>query len=100
MKLYVLPVEKICKGKCQWCITRYRKIANANFLSINDLRNKLEVGKFDKIEITGGGDPTSHPDLDKIITSCAENAPTHMYSHGDGISKFNSLKRLERLCIS
>ena len=100
MKLYILPVEKICKGKCKWCITKYRKTAKVNFLNINDLRDKLEVEKFDNIEITGGGDPTSHPDLDKIINSCAQHAPTHMYTHGDGISKFNSLNKLERLCVS
>lgn len=100
MKLYVLPVERICKGRCKWCITKYRKMANARFLDIEDLEKCLIERRFDKIEITGGGDPTSHPDLDKVIDLCSRHAPTHMYSHGEGVSALSSLDKLERLCIS
>jgi MoaA/NifB/PqqE/SkfB family radical SAM enzyme len=83
MKLYVLPVEKACNASCQWCITDFRETAKKGLLAVADLEEKLaKLPTLDKIEITGGGEPLLHPQLDRIVRTCVLKAPTMIYTNG------------------
>ena len=100
MKLYILPVEKACNAKCKWCITNFRETASREFLELGSLERVLEKGNFDKIEITGGGEPTLHPSINRIIEMCAERVDTQLYTNGSLLSRISSFTKLKQLCIS
>tara|TARA_Y100000310_G_scaffold292965_1_gene322168 strand:+ start:645 stop:1373 length:729 start_codon:yes stop_codon:yes gene_type:complete len=103
MKLYVVPVETKCNAFCNFCITRLREkkgiLSKKDFLQIEDLKKLLDQ-KVDNIEITGGGEPTLHPEIEKIIEMCSNKAPTQMYTNGAFITKIKNLSDLSYLCIS
>ena len=98
MKLYVLPVESACDAHCSFCITKFRKVARKQLLVIEDLREALEKVAVEKIEITGGGEPTLHPQLETIIALCAGKARTQLYTHGAHLR--GNVGLLESLCVS
>jgi len=97
MKLYVMPVEKACDAKCSWCSTNFRDHYGA-FLDPEVL--ETIPGDFEKIEITGGGEPTLHKQIDRIIALCSQKAKTQMYTHGEHLSKIKNLDLLSTLCVS
>lgn len=82
MKLYVLPVESACTANCAYCITKYRKYPNS-LLKFAELEKILSENRFDKIEITGGGEPSLHPKIKDIIQSCCQVTPTQIYTNGN-----------------
>jgi len=101
-KLYVIPVESACNGKCPYCVNQFRNLGNS-FLQISDLEECLtNIGTIDAIEISGGGEPTLHPKIEEIIDLCAGKARTQMYSNGKGVGFIAKyfLKKLNPLCIS
>jgi len=100
MKLYVLPVETVCKAKCKFCITKYRKNAENEILKLEGLVKILNLFNFEKIEITGGGEPTIHPKIDNIIRACSKKVPTTMYTHGADLEYVMNLDILSCLCVS
>jgi uncharacterized Fe-S cluster-containing radical SAM superfamily protein len=101
-KLYVIPVESACNASCPYCVNQFRNLGNS-FLDVGELEKCLnEIGKLDAIEISGGGEPTLHPKIERIIELCADKTRTQMYSNGfivDSLS-LDVLKRLNPLCIS
>lgn len=101
-KLYVIPVELACNARCPYCVNQFRNLGNS-FLSVGDLEKCLyNIGSLDAIEITGGGEPTLHSQIEKIIDLCVEKTRTQLYSNAEllkGMSK-NVLKSLNPLCIS
>jgi organic radical activating enzyme len=68
-------------------------------LQIEDLKRLLDQ-KIDNIEITGGGEPTLHPEIEKIIELCSNKAPTQMYTNGAFMNQIKNLSDLSYLCIS
>ena len=100
MKLYVLPTQKACDGICSFCITKFRKVSSKTFLDLNPLAEWLNRLKVDKIELTGGGEPTLHPNISEIISCCAAKAPTNMYTHGAHLKKIENVEKLSTLCVS
>lgn len=103
MKLYVIPVETACDGKCPFCTTEFR-LNTARFGNLLNVANLSKINdlNIDKIEITGGGEPFLHPRIADIITFCAASAPTQIYTHGGRLSSVSSdtLRRLFYLCVS
>ena len=99
MKLYVLPVETACDASCKFCITNFRQMAPTQILGLNDLEKTLSEIDVEKIEITGGGEPTLHPEISTIIELCSAKAPTQMYTHGARIKGLD-LSGLQCLCVS
>jgi molybdenum cofactor biosynthesis enzyme MoaA len=102
VKLYVLPVESACNAKCPYCVNQFRNLGNS-FLSVDGLEKCLnEIGNLDAIEISGGGEPTLHPQIEKIIDFCADKARTQMYSNGKIVNLLldDTLQKLNPLCIS
>ena len=100
MKLYVLPLEKACNAKCKWCITNYRNTVKREILELGNLEKILSGKSFDKIEITGGGEPMLHPKINEIIEMCSDKAVTIMYTNGTFLEKLSRSIRLKELCIS
>lgn len=115
MKIYVVPVESKCNASCDFCITNVRKksgvLCNEEFLNLFDLETSLKDSglacfeesvfrRITKIEITGGGEPTLHPEIDKVIDICSKTAPTQMYTNGALANKVSNLEDLDYLCIS
>ncbi|MFH1637128.1 MAG: radical SAM protein [Candidatus Woesearchaeota archaeon] len=99
MKAYVLPVENACNGSCNFCITRFRKFTQKKMLQPAKLEKIIRDIKIDKIEITGGGEPTLNPNIGDIIKICSKKAPTQMYSNGS-FGYFPEIDYLSCLCIS
>lgn len=100
MKLYVLPIERACNAHCGFCITYFRYNAPREILSLDCLERSLVLTRPDKIEITGGGEPTLHQDIEKIIEYCSKHASTQMYTNGARLKNIRNLHLLETLCIS
>ncbi len=82
MKFYVIPVETKCQGKCDFCITKHRPRFNSEFLNIKKLDKINSFKNIDKIEITGGGEPSLHPDLENIIKICSKFNNSSIYTNG------------------
>ena len=100
MKLYVIPVETACNASCNFCITRFRKHAQKEILDLGDLKKALEKQILEKIEITGGGEPMLHPEIEKVIDICSEKAKTQLYTNGFLAGTLHNSSKLEYLCIS
>lgn len=102
MKLYVIPVERNCNASCPYCINQFRKLGSS-FLEVSRLENCLkDLSSIEAIEITGGGEPTLHQEIESIITLCTKKARTQIYTNGSLIHKLenNILRKLNPLCIS
>ena len=104
MKLYVLPVEKLCNANCGFCITKVREntgmLCEQEYLDVSELEDSLNLYNINKIEITGGGEPTLHPEIDRIIDICCNKAKTQMYTNGALAFRVKNLERLSNLSIS
>jgi organic radical activating enzyme len=104
MKLYVLPVEKFCNADCGFCITKVRDrtgiLCKEGFLSVDNLEKSLASYDVSRIEITGGGEPTLHPQIESIIKICCDRAPTQMYTNGALASSVKNLELLNTLSVS
>ncbi len=98
-KLYVIPVEKACNAHCRFCITPLRNNNHGEFLSVENLEKTLDKHYFDRIEITGGGEPLLHPDISRIISSCHGSRFTQLYTNGI-LAAHRDLSGLDLLCIS
>jgi len=98
MKLYVIPIERNCNGKCPFCITRFRDYKN-HLLKTDRLREVLENNEFEKIEITGGGEPSVHPKIFEIIKLCKSYAPTQIYTNGS-LNFDSKQNELTKICLS
>jgi len=101
MKLYILPIEKACNARCPMCITNYRKIDSARPMQLDILAQRLDMlPSLEKIEITGGGEPTLHKQIGEVISMCSQKAPTQMYTHGATPLDRLCLEQLSLLCLS
>lgn len=102
MKAYLIPVKKLCNAKCSFCITNFYNPKGQEFIDIN--KTNFPKG-IKKIEITGGGEPTLHPNLNNIIEKCVKIAPTTMYTNGalltkKFLEKNYNINKLSELSIS
>lgn len=95
MKLYVLPIGSKCNARCSYCITKFRKLKNT-VLDVDKLKKVLADNSFDRVEITGGGEPSLHPEIDKIVQICVDKCPTNIYTNGSYDSKTDKA----RVCLS
>lgn len=94
-------MERACDAKCNFCITNFREPVSASAcLNIQKLEKILAALEPEKIEITGGGEPTLHPAIDEIIDRCCQKAPTQLYTHGARLRNLPALQTLTYLCIS
>jgi molybdenum cofactor biosynthesis enzyme MoaA len=74
-----------------------------SYLSTKTLESCLKtLGSLDAIEITGGGEPALHSQIEAIIELCTNKTRTQMYSNGVFVERLSRdlLKKLNPLCIS
>lgn len=90
-KCYIIPVQKKCNCNCQFCISKSRNYnkdiefleINSNFLSSLEILKKRGIKKF---EITGGGEPLLHNNIDvitKLIKTVIPNSYIKLYTNGN-----------------
>lgn len=84
-RLYLVPVREACNANCTFCYMDEKAI-DYKKPQLIPLEKLAEVvadikGKFNEVEITGGGDPTLHPKLPKIL-SLFEGTYRKMYTNG------------------
>ena len=99
MKLYIFPVEKECNASCRFCITKHRNLYSG-FLDADSFEKSLNNLSIEKIEITGGGEPFLHPNLEKIVHTCLKYFPTQLYTNGSLIRGNEDFAGLDYFCIS
>lgn len=86
-RLYIIPVKDICNANCTFCFMN-EQVSNPNkpqFLSIPLFKKSFyQIKDFiNEVEITGGGEPTLHKNLNEIITILqSKNKYIKMYTNG------------------
>jgi molybdenum cofactor biosynthesis enzyme MoaA len=98
----VIPLESQCNAKCPYCINQFRNLGTS-ILDVDTLEKCLDsFNQLEAIEITGGGEPTLHPQINKIIDLCTKKTRTQLYSNGKLIHQIplKTLENLHPLCIS
>lgn len=100
MKIYVIPSE-VCDADCRVCISRLRE-PHGVFIDAGELEKALDrLERIDRIEITGGGEPTLNPQIRELIEVCAsKQEDVKMYTHGAHLKTVRGLERLKELCVS
>ncbi len=96
MKVYVIPTEQACNGKCDFCISKFRRPISSEFLDPTKLEKLEKFRNIDQIEITGGGEPCLNPRIDEIIEKCLKISKTRIYTNGT----LNSKNKNIEICIS
>jgi len=97
MKIYLIPVESVCNGKCNFCITKSRKMVDSEFIDLSKLKELDKFKNIQKIEITGGGEPSFHPKINEIINFCSKKWITSIYTNGS----FSPVKNYKiEICVS
>lgn len=90
-KCYIIPVEKSCNANCEFCISKSRDYnKGVDFLDVNskfvenlELLKKRGIKRF---EITGGGEPMLHKDIElivKLIKSIIPDSYVKIYTNGN-----------------
>lgn len=89
VRLYVIPVKKKCNASCSFCYMKDKKDNGLQeYLSVDKLNNLLLKNNLDRItsiELTGGGEPTLHPEIQTIINLLKNKLPKakiKMYTNG------------------
>lgn len=100
MRLYIIPVKKVCNASCSFCYMKEKPVTNLpEFIDINKLKIVLLsiTDNIDEVEITGGGEPTLHKNIIEIVDLIRDIFPKtyiKMYSNGIILKKFNNLNEL------
>lgn len=90
-KCYVIPVKKACNSNCKFCISKVRDYNNGcEYLNVDDYFVKqielLKRRNIKKFEITGGGEPCLHKEIDKIVNIIKRIIPESyikLYTNGN-----------------
>lgn len=101
-KCYIIPVQKACNADCKFCISKSRNYdKDVEYLYINqNLIQKLQELKekgIKKIEITGGGEPMLHPEIEKIINLIKIIIPDSyikLYTNGNIFKPLNNVDEI------
>ncbi len=83
MKIYLIPVESVCNGKCDFCITKFRDKIDSEFIKLSKLKKLDKFQNIQRVQITGGGEPSCHPKIDEIIDYCSKRWATSIYTNGN-----------------
>ncbi|MBI2102708.1 hypothetical protein HYT55_02625 [Candidatus Woesearchaeota archaeon] len=84
-RLYFVPVREVCNADCTFCYMNEKAVdeQKPQFIPLEKLIGCVASlqGKFNQVEITGGGEPTLHPKLPEILR-LFENTYRKMYTNG------------------
>jgi|WetSurMetagenome_2_1015567.scaffolds.fasta_scaffold70102_2 MoaA/NifB/PqqE/SkfB family radical SAM enzyme len=103
MKAYITPIENSCNAHCTFCITRSKKETKfGHILDIADLEKLEKLTNIDCFEISGGGEPLLHPQINQILAWCTQRKPTILYTNGSLIKHLDlkTVQKLRKLTIS
>ena len=92
-RLYLIPVKYKCNANCIFCITEKEKVKPAfnslpEFIKLKELKvllAQLQSLRLTEIEITGGGEPLLHPQIQDIINLVKATWPgiyVKLYTNG------------------
>lgn len=89
-KCYIIPVQNTCNCDCTFCISKSRNYdKKEELLKIDDKFIKniqlLKRRNIKKFEITGGGEPLIHPDIELIVSIIKKVIPDSyikLYTNG------------------
>ncbi|WLE95289.1 MAG: radical SAM protein [Candidatus Electrothrix communis] len=100
-KCYIVPVARACNAKCVFCATSTYRPSQTNgymcldnkIYSVIDTLYRCGVKIF---EITGGGEPTLHPNLENLIKILRDkhNVSIKLYTNGSNLPKAISINEL------
>lgn len=102
-KCYIIPVQNTCNCDCTFCISKSRNYdKKEELLKVDDkfIENiqLLKRRNIKKFEITGGGEPLIHPDIELIVSIIKKVIPDSyikLYTNGfilktiEGIDEVN-----------
>lgn len=99
MRAYIIPVKRVCNSNCSFCFMKEKKINdNPDFMELSKLRQVIQNIEYDEVEITGGGEPTLHPQINGIISAVKKpNTKIKLYTNG---FKLCPLEQVDELNIS
>jgi wyosine [tRNA(Phe)-imidazoG37] synthetase (radical SAM superfamily) len=85
--MYVTPVKDICNANCTFCYMHERKRnkTRPQFIDVTSLDLLVESlkSRISEVELTGGGDPSLHPDINGVINVFgSRQIYTKMYTNG------------------
>lgn len=87
-KCYLVPVAKVCNAACIFCATdEYRPEVDREFMllaGLDAITERLYGAGVRRFEVTGGGEPTLHPQLSSIL-ACIGRLPDayiKLYTNG------------------
>ncbi len=69
-RLYLIPVRDACPANCTFCYMKEKEIdyKKPQFIDVSKLEKAISgIDDFEEVEITGGGDPLLHKDIQEII---------------------------------
>lgn len=96
-RLYLVPVKDLCNASCSFCYMKEKDkdLSRPNFISVKELSKSLKSidNKFDEVEITGGGDPILHPEINKIINLFPDKY-SKMYTNGFKLKEIDNLNEI------
>ena len=69
ISIQLAPTDK-CNLNCVFCSVKKRDMDELKFEDIKNALSKLRKAGAQTVEITGGGDPTLHPDIVGILNVC------------------------------
>ena len=100
-KCYIVPVARACNAKCIFCVTSsYRPSQEESYMridkNIHSIIDTLYEGGVRFFEITGGGEPTLHPDLELLtnLLSVKHNVSIKLYTNASNLPKAMSINEL------
>lgn len=107
-KCYIIPVQNMCNCDCTFCISKDRNYNKKEELLQIDEKfiNNIQLIKkrnIKRIEITGGGEPFLHPNLDIIIKAIKEIIPDSyikIYTNGFIQRKINGIDEINISTVS
>jgi len=96
-RLYLVPVREACNANCTFCYMDEKKIDYAKpqlipFPKLEEAVKSIQ-GRFNQVEITGGGDPTLHPQLPEIL-KLFDGTYRKTYTNGFSLKNLPSFEEL------
>jgi MoaA/NifB/PqqE/SkfB family radical SAM enzyme len=86
-----IELTDYCSHQCSWCYGEFPS-KDKKYISVEDFQNVVEkvVGMGIQQFSIGGGEPTEHPEFDKIleIISKYNFKSLHLLTHGDNLDAF------------
>lgn len=103
MKAYIVPVENYCNARCFFCITKFKEESKfGGMLPKEAVVQIAELPNVETIEVTGGGEPLIHPEIESILNECMSAKPTILYTNGKLLFRLSkpTLQGIDKLTIS